>query len=163
MEVLIRGLRGAESGANLASSLPCVFGTPCNMRALHALLGAPFLQRCLHRIFSSFLFLHNPCRKFDTCSLVCLPLPPSFYNLVLLPRVREDIRLNKRLNYHLYQSLRKSLYKPDAFFKGILLPLAEVRRGTEERGWGGVGGRGGGEPRSDERLGWNNGGGPCSR
>ncbi|KAJ4454431.1 putative Cell adhesion protein byn-1 [Paratrimastix pyriformis] len=52
-------------------------------------------------------------------------LAQRFYNLVLLPRVREDIRLNKRLNYHLYQSLRKSLYKPDAFFKGILLPLCE--------------------------------------
>lgn len=35
-----------------------------------------------------------------------------------------DINENKRLNYHLYQALRKSVYKPAAFYKGILLPLA---------------------------------------
>lgn len=49
-----------------------------------------------------------------------------FYKLVLLKRVREDIRKNKRLHDSLYQSLKKSLYKPAAFFKGILLPLCQV-------------------------------------
>lgn len=49
-----------------------------------------------------------------------------FYKLVLLPRVREDIKKNKRLHFALYQSLKKSLYKPAAFFKGILFPLCEV-------------------------------------
>lgn len=49
-----------------------------------------------------------------------------FYNLVLLPRVRDDIAEYKRLNYHLYQALRKALFKPGAFMKGILLPLCEV-------------------------------------
>ncbi|XP_057947794.1 bystin [Malania oleifera] len=48
-----------------------------------------------------------------------------FYKLVLLPRVREDIRKNKRLHFALYQALKKSLYKPAAFFKGILFPLCE--------------------------------------
>ncbi|XP_038971082.1 bystin-like isoform X1 [Phoenix dactylifera] len=48
-----------------------------------------------------------------------------FYNLVLLPRVREDIKKNKRLHFALYQSLKKALYKPAAFFKGILLPLCQ--------------------------------------
>ncbi|XP_030552148.1 bystin [Rhodamnia argentea] len=48
-----------------------------------------------------------------------------FYKLVLLPRVREDIRKNKRLHFALYQSLKKSLYKPAAFNKGILFPLCE--------------------------------------
>jgi len=47
-----------------------------------------------------------------------------FYNLVLLPRVREDIAKMKRLNYHLYASVKKSIYKPAAFFRGVLLPLA---------------------------------------
>ncbi|KAF8407719.1 hypothetical protein HHK36_006854 [Tetracentron sinense] len=46
-----------------------------------------------------------------------------FYKLVLLQRVREDIRKNKRLHFALYQALKKSLYKPAAFFKGILFPL----------------------------------------
>ncbi|XAR52447.1 hypothetical protein NMG60_11020533 [Bertholletia excelsa] len=50
-----------------------------------------------------------------------------FYKLVLLPRVREDIRKNKRLHFSLYQSLKKSLYKPAAFNKGILFPLCESR------------------------------------
>lgn len=49
-----------------------------------------------------------------------------FYRLVLLPRVREDIQKNKRLHFALYQTLKKSLYKPAAFFKGILFPLCEV-------------------------------------
>ncbi|KAJ6794792.1 bystin [Iris pallida] len=48
-----------------------------------------------------------------------------FYNLVLLPRIREDIRKNKVLHFALYQALKKSLYKPAAFNKGILLPLCQ--------------------------------------
>ncbi|XP_073990111.1 bystin [Rhodnius prolixus] len=48
-----------------------------------------------------------------------------FYNLVLLPRIRDDIAEYKRLNFHLYQALRKALFKPGAFMKGILLPLCE--------------------------------------
>ncbi|XP_003747613.1 bystin [Galendromus occidentalis] len=48
-----------------------------------------------------------------------------FYNLVLLPRVRDDIDEYKRLNFHLYQALRKAIFKPAAFFKGIILPLCE--------------------------------------
>ena len=49
-----------------------------------------------------------------------------FFNLVLLPRVRDDIAEFKKLNFHLYQALRKALFKPGAFFKGFLLPLCEV-------------------------------------
>lgn len=49
-----------------------------------------------------------------------------FYKLVLLPRVRDDIKNNKRLHFALYQSLKKALYKPAAFNKGILFPLCEV-------------------------------------
>lgn len=48
-----------------------------------------------------------------------------FYKLVLLPRVRKDIKDNKRLHFALYQALKKSLYKPAAFNKGILFPLCE--------------------------------------
>ena len=46
-----------------------------------------------------------------------------FYNLVLLDAIRADIVENKKLNYHYYRCLKKSIYKPAAFFKGILLPL----------------------------------------
>lgn len=41
-----------------------------------------------------------------------------FYNLVLLPRVRDDIAEYKRLNFHLYMALKKALFKPAAWFKG---------------------------------------------
>lgn len=41
-----------------------------------------------------------------------------FYNLVLLPRVRDDIVEYKRLNFHLYSALKKALFKPGAWFKG---------------------------------------------
>ncbi|XP_057807495.1 bystin-like isoform X2 [Salvia miltiorrhiza] len=50
-----------------------------------------------------------------------------FYKFVLLPRVREDIQKNKRLHFALYQSLKKALYKPAAFNKGILFPLCESK------------------------------------
>ena len=67
-----------------------------------------------------------------------------FYNLVLLPRVRDQIEQTHKLSFHLYMSLKMSLFKPSAFFKvtryrpcvfvasvahsiaqGILLPLCE--------------------------------------
>jgi len=48
-----------------------------------------------------------------------------FFNRILLPRVRDDIDTYQRLNFHLFQALRKALFKPGAFFKGFLLPLCE--------------------------------------
>lgn len=52
-----------------------------------------------------------------------------FYNLVLLPRVRDDIAEYKRLNFHLYMALKKALFKPGAWFKG----------GNPGGSWGGPG------------------------
>lgn len=50
-----------------------------------------------------------------------------FLEGVLLDKVREDMRMNAgKLNVHLYEALKKGLYKPAAFFKGILFPLCEV-------------------------------------
>lgn len=46
--------------------------------------------------------------------------------MVLLPRLRDDIDEYKKLNFHLYQALHKAMYKPQAFFKGIIFPLCEV-------------------------------------
>jgi essential nuclear protein 1 len=48
-----------------------------------------------------------------------------FYNLVLLDAVRADIVETQKLNYHYYRCLKKAVYKPAAFFKGILLPLCK--------------------------------------
>eukprot|EP00003_Mantamonas_plastica_P018677 TRINITY_DN304_c0_g1_i2.p1 TRINITY_DN304_c0_g1~~TRINITY_DN304_c0_g1_i2.p1 ORF type:complete len:285 (+),score=83.32 TRINITY_DN304_c0_g1_i2:934-1788(+) len=48
-----------------------------------------------------------------------------FLNLVLLPRVQQDIEENQRLNFHMYLSLKKALFKAEPFVKGFLLPLCE--------------------------------------
>jgi essential nuclear protein 1 len=49
-----------------------------------------------------------------------------FINDILLDKVRDDIAENQKLNYHLYMAVKKSLYKPGAFFKGFLFPLCQV-------------------------------------
>lgn len=49
----------------------------------------------------------------------------AFFNDILLPTVRSDIQETKKLDVHLYKALKKALYKPAAFFKGILFPLVE--------------------------------------
>lgn len=63
------------------------------------------------RIFSSGLAQH---------------MAQRFYNLVLLPRIRDDLAEFNRLNTYLYRALKKALFKPAAFFKGIVLPLLEA-------------------------------------
>ncbi|KAI5794453.1 Bystin-domain-containing protein [Peziza echinospora] len=49
----------------------------------------------------------------------------KFLSNFLLDRVRDDIAEHKKLNVHLYKCLKKSLYKPAAFFKGFLFPLCQ--------------------------------------
>lgn len=44
----------------------------------------------------------------------------------MLEAVREDIRENSKLNIHYYETLKRALYKPSAFFKGIIFPLLDV-------------------------------------
>ncbi len=50
-----------------------------------------------------------------------------FVSMVLYPRFRDNIEDSEdhKLNYHLYMSLKKCIYKPAAFFKGFLFPLVE--------------------------------------
>lgn len=48
-----------------------------------------------------------------------------FLNTILLPRVLDDIDAHKKLNYHLYRSLIKASFRPEAFMKGIIIPLCE--------------------------------------
>lgn len=47
----------------------------------------------------------------------------AFLNQVLLPAVQNDIFETHKLNVHLYNALKKALYKPSAFFKGIVFPM----------------------------------------
>lgn len=71
---------------------------------------SPHAMRAATRLFASNL---NP------------KMAQRFFNIFLLEHVRQDIRENKRLNFHLYMALKKALYKPQAFFKGIIIPLCE--------------------------------------
>lgn len=52
----------------------------------------------------------------------------EFISMVLLERARDEIRETKKLNVHIYNALKKALYKPACFFKGLLFPL--VASGT---------------------------------
>ena len=74
--------------------------------------------------------LWSPPAMFQATRIFASNLNPKmaqrFYNLVLLDAVRHDIAQNQKLNYHYYMSLKKSVYKPAAFFKGILLPLCKA-------------------------------------
>jgi len=48
-----------------------------------------------------------------------------FYETVLLDKVRDDIHETGKLNVHLFEALVAALYRPQAFFQGILFPLVE--------------------------------------
>lgn len=52
-------------------------------------------------------------------------LAEKFYAKILLPAVRNNIRTYKKLNIHLYNCLKKAIFKPSAFFKGIIIPMSE--------------------------------------
>lgn len=56
-----------------------------------------------------------------------------FYNIILLPRLRDDISEYKKLNFHMYNALKRALYKPGAFYRGIILPLCEDSSETSLR------------------------------
>lgn len=44
-------------------------------------------------------------------------LAQRFLALVLLPRVRREIREKQKLHFALFQALKKATYKPGAFYK----------------------------------------------
>ena len=48
-----------------------------------------------------------------------------YYQLVFYDKIRDEIRENKKVSYQMYEAIKKSLYKPAAFFKGILFPLCD--------------------------------------
>lgn len=52
-------------------------------------------------------------------------LAERFYQKVLLPKVRNDIKKSKKLNVHYYKCLKKAIFKPSGFFKGIIIPISK--------------------------------------
>lgn len=59
------------------------------------------------------------------------PLAEIFYSKYLLPSIRSDINKNKKLNIHYYNCLKKAIFKPAGFFKGIILPLSNNANAKE--------------------------------
>ena len=57
---------------------------------------------------------------------VCVCVCVLYTGLMTLQILVRDDHESKKLNVHLYNSIKKSLYKPAAFSKGFLFPLAEV-------------------------------------
>eukprot|EP01012_Entosiphon_sulcatum_P056443 TRINITY_DN80109_c0_g1_i1.p1 TRINITY_DN80109_c0_g1~~TRINITY_DN80109_c0_g1_i1.p1 ORF type:complete len:432 (+),score=115.41 TRINITY_DN80109_c0_g1_i1:29-1297(+) len=56
-----------------------------------------------------------------------------FLNGVLLPSIREWLKENKKLNPHYWMAMKKALRcKPQAFFKGFVLPLLDDGCGLQE-------------------------------
>ncbi|GAA5983053.1 hypothetical protein JCM11641_004709 [Rhodosporidiobolus odoratus] len=49
----------------------------------------------------------------------------KFYKEILLEKVREEIDDTGKLSVQTYMALKKAIYKPAAFFKGLLFPLCE--------------------------------------
>ncbi|KAG6378379.1 Bystin-domain-containing protein [Boletus reticuloceps] len=53
------------------------------------------------------------------------PQAQLFLSVVLLDAIREDIQSHKKLDVQYYECLKRALYKPGAFFKGIVFPMLE--------------------------------------
>lgn len=58
------------------------------------------------------------------------PQAHKFLQTHFLPALRRDIREHGRLNYHYYTALKKAIYKPAAWFKGVVFPLCEDKDTT---------------------------------
>lgn len=54
-----------------------------------------------------------------------------FFEKYLVPAIKSDIKKNKKLNIHYYNCLKRALFKPSAFFKGIILPMSKSLSGRE--------------------------------
>ena len=52
-------------------------------------------------------------------------LAQRYYSLVLLPKTREYIQQHRTLHFAMFQALKKAMFKPAAFYKGILIPLCQ--------------------------------------
>ncbi|PWN37491.1 Bystin-domain-containing protein [Meira miltonrushii] len=50
----------------------------------------------------------------------------KFFELVLLDKIRDEIAETGKASYQMYEAIKKALFKPAAFFKGVLFPLCET-------------------------------------
>ena len=49
----------------------------------------------------------------------------EFFREWLVPAVRRDLARSKKLNCHLFEALKKALYKTNAWFKGVLFEFCD--------------------------------------
>jgi essential nuclear protein 1 len=49
-----------------------------------------------------------------------------------MPTVREDLKKNKKLNFHYFEALRKAIYKTNAWFQAVVLFLCENNATSRE-------------------------------
>ena len=54
------------------------------------------------------------------------PQAQLFLEVVVLDAIRSDISQNKKLNPQYYECLKKALFRPSAFFKGLIFPMLDV-------------------------------------
>lgn len=54
------------------------------------------------------------------------PMIQAFLQHILLPHIRISIFDTNRIHPHLFMALKKALYKPAAFFKGLLFPMCYI-------------------------------------
>lgn len=59
------------------------------------------------------------------CSTMSTEKAQVYLEFVLLPHFLNEIQRNKRISVQVYQAIFKSIYKPSAFFKGIVFPLLQ--------------------------------------
>nr|CAH8864476.1 unnamed protein product [Trichobilharzia regenti] len=55
-----------------------------------------------------------------------------FYELYLLPKVKQDIEENRRLCVHLFESLIASMFRPEEFISGVYLPWVQSEMSKTE-------------------------------
>jgi essential nuclear protein 1 len=53
-----------------------------------------------------------------------------FYRYVLLDAVRRNFDETKTVNVHYFEAMKKAIYKPAAFFKGIVFPVVNDKHTT---------------------------------
>lgn len=69
----------------------------------------------------------TPNATYQAVRLFISLLPPTqaelFVKEVLLPKITKDLEESKELNVHYYNSMKKAIYRPGAFYKGLIIPL----------------------------------------
>lgn len=71
----------------------------------------------------------SPCATYAATKLFAgssnARIAQRFFNIILLEKIRDDLKSSHKLNFHYHRSLKRACSNPGAFYKGLLLPLCE--------------------------------------